>query len=144
MESSGLSGSGYPFSLPVRVYYEDTDAAGVVYHASYLRFLERARTEFLRELGFEQGRLRQEVGVLFAVRRLEIRFLKPAYLDDLLLVTLSPCRSGRVRLDFEQEICRGESRLCTARVEVVCLDRERLRPVSIPEPIQEALQRWLP
>ncbi len=131
------------FSWPIRVYYEDTDASGVVYHASYLRFLERARTEFLRHLGFEQRRLKRERAILFAVRRMAVDFLEPAHFDDLLLATAAVSEMGRVRIRFQQELLRGERPICKAEVEVVSLDRDRFRPTPIPPPIREALGRWL-
>jgi len=130
------------FQWPVRVYYEDTDAGGVVYHATYLRYMERARTEWLRALGFEQRRLRAEVGVLFTVRRMDIEYLRPARLDDALTVTAALAGRGRASLDFVQTVLRAadETLCCRARVNVACIDAERMRPARTPAAILEALE----
>ncbi|KAA6185973.1 tol-pal system-associated acyl-CoA thioesterase [Thiohalocapsa marina] len=130
------------FRWPVRVYYEDTDAGGVVYHANYLNFLERARTEWLSDLGFEQDRLRAEQGVLFAVRRLAIDYLRPALFNDRLMVLSVPVRLGRASLDFEQKILRdaGGTLCCRARVELACVSADRLRPTRIPDAVARAMQ----
>jgi acyl-CoA thioester hydrolase len=127
--------------LTVRVYYEDTDAGGVVYHARYLHFMERARTEWLRALGFEQDRLRAERGVLFAVRRMDVAFLRPARFNDLLVVASTVAHCGRASLDFEQHVLRpdDDTLCCRAAVNVACLDAERLRPVRTPEDIMTAI-----
>lgn len=121
-----------PFFWPVRVYYEDTDAAGVVYYANYLRFFERARTERLRVLGFEQDRLRVETGVLFAVRSAHVNYLKPARFNDLLKVSAEIGELRRASLRFHQWILRGEERLCEADIDIVCLTDATLRPTAIP------------
>src|SRR4030066_1801109 len=94
------------FSMPVRVYYEDTDSGGVVYHSNYLNFMERARTEWLRALGFEQDELLRRDGVIFAVRSANIEFLKPARFNDLLQATVQISRRGQASLSFAQEIRR--------------------------------------
>jgi acyl-CoA thioester hydrolase len=127
------------FEWPVRVYYEDTDAGGVVYYANYLRFLERARTEWLRQLGFDQEALIRDSGILFAVRRVTIDYLLPARLDDGLLVEARVAESGRVSLTFDQRIHRGAQVLVQASVQVVCLDSRRFRPVAIPGVILERI-----
>jgi len=126
------------FSHPVRIYWEDTDAGGVVYHAQYLAFLERARSEWMRTQGYGQELLRQEHGLLFAVRAMQLDFLKPARLDDALEVTaaLSECR--RASLIFVQEIRRGEERLLTATVRVAALNTD-FRPAPIPQPLYDEL-----
>jgi acyl-CoA thioester hydrolase len=123
------------FSLPVRVYYEDTDSGGVVYYANYLKFMERARTEWLRNLGFEQDELRVREGLLFAVRRAEIDYLRPALFNDLLRVTIVPCAGGGASLAFEQEIRReaDQALCCRGRVKVACLNDKTLRPKRIPD-----------
>ena len=123
-----------PFIWPVRVYYEDTDSGGVVYHANYLKFMERARTEWLRSLGFEQDVPRAR-GVLFAVRSVTVDFLKPGYFNQLLSVTVSLAHCGRASLTFAQAILHGEERLCAAHVKIACLDAATLRPRRIPENI---------
>lgn len=126
--------AGAPFRWPVRVYFEDTDCGGIVYHTGYLRFMERARTEWLRALGFNQGRLRQELGAAFAVRRLQVDYLRPAVLDDDLQVESRVQRQRRTALHFEQTVLRlqDEAVLCRASVEVVCLDARTLRPRPLP------------
>jgi acyl-CoA thioester hydrolase len=120
--------------LPVRVYYEDTDAAGVVYYARYLGFMERARTEWLRALGIEQQTLAQQENIIFAVTRVEVDYRRPARLDDLLTVTAQVAKRRRVGLTFHQEIRRreGGELLCSGKVSVVCLDAARLRPRALP------------
>ncbi|HHJ13219.1 MAG TPA: tol-pal system-associated acyl-CoA thioesterase [Gammaproteobacteria bacterium] len=130
-----------PFIWPIRVYYEDTDSGGVVYHANYLRFMERARTECLRARGFEQDRLREEQGVLFTVHSMNVRYRAPARFNDRLEVSARISALGRARLDFYQEIRRpGESRiLCEAEVRVACVDAAHFRPRAIPQPVKEAL-----
>ena len=127
--------AGAAFCWPVRVYFEDTDCGGVVYHTGYLRFMERARTEWLRSLGFNQGRLREELGTLFAVRRLEADYRRPAVLDDELQVESRIERHRRAALEFRQDVTRpGDAALlCRATVEVVCLDARTLRPRPLPD-----------
>jgi acyl-CoA thioester hydrolase len=120
------------FALPVRVYYEDTDAAGVVYYANYLRYLERARTEWLRALGFDQTALATERGIAFAVRSLDIEYLKPARLDDMLDVVCAVDALGRARLTFHQRVERGGELLVVAKVRVACIDALRLKATAIP------------
>ena len=102
--------------FPVRVYYEDTDLAGIVYYANYLRFIERARTEWVRDLGVDQGALKRDQGVVFAVRRVEADYLKPARFDDLLTVTTRLLELGGARIELEQEVLRAGERLFAARV----------------------------
>ncbi len=134
MKHAGLSVK--EFSWPVRVYWEDTDAGGVVFYANYLKFMERARTEWLRSLGFEQDTLIQEDGVLFAVRRVELDFKHPASLDDALRVSTRIIERGKASLTFFQEVRKeghGDTLLCSGRVKVACLDARRFRPHSIPE-----------
>jgi len=128
------------FSLPVRVYWEDTDAGGVVYHAQYLAFLERARSDWMRAQGHGQERLRLEHDLVFAVRAMTIDFLKPARLDDALLatVTLQECR--RASAVFRQSILRGDEVLLTASVRVAALDAAGFRPRAIPQPLYDELK----
>ena len=129
------------FEWPVRVYYEDTDAGGVVYYANYLRYLERARTEWLRHLGFEQDALMRDSGIVFAVRRVEIDYLLPARLDDALVVEAEIAAASKVSLTFAQRIVRAPgTELVRATVKVVCLGTERFRPTAIPTPIREKLK----
>jgi len=121
------------FEWPVQVYWEDTDAGGVVYHSQYLNFMERARTEFLRSLGVAQTTLRDDLGILFVVRDIQIRFKKPAKFDDELNVNTLLLKVGRSLLEFEQNIYRGDEHLIAAKVDVVCIGADSFRPVSIPD-----------
>lgn len=122
------------FSWPIRVYYEDTDAAGLVYYANYLRFMERARTEWLRARGVHQLRLAEESGVVFAIRRMEVDWILPARLDDVLDVSVHSVRAGATRLSFRQEMSRNADTvlLSKADVEAVCLDAATFKPVRMP------------
>lgn len=120
------------FVLPVRIYYEDTDAGGVVYHASYLRFMERARTEWLREKGFELDKLEQDYGFLFAVRTANIDYLQPARLNDLLNIHVSIGRIGKASLDIEHAIYRDDTLLCRAMIKLAGLAADTFRPLAIP------------
>ncbi len=122
---------------PVRVYYEDTDAGGIVYHASYLRFAERARTEFLRAGGFDQSRLAVEHGIVFAVTRCTIDFVRPARLDDLLQVATRPVTVGGVRFELEQLVTHGETVVARLRVTLATLDAATLRPKRLPEAVRQ-------
>lgn len=127
------------FVWPVRVYYEDTDGGGVVYHANYLKFMERARTEWLRSLGFDQTALRRDPGILFVVREVRLKYKKPACFNDALEVVTELTGSGRSLLEFRQVIVRGEEVLTEAAVEVVCVDAERFKPVAIPQVVREKI-----
>lgn len=137
------------FLYPVRVYYEDTDSGGVVYYANYLKFMERARTEWLRSLGFEQDALIREEGVLFAVRSVQIDYHKPARFNDLLEVMASLTERGRASLTFAQEVRRSSESaghelgplLCSASVRIACLDASSMRPCAIPEKIVREISR---
>jgi acyl-CoA thioester hydrolase len=127
--------SSEPFSLQVRVYYEDTDAAGVVYYANYLKFMERARTEWLAALGFPLPAFAREHGVVFVVHRCEIDFLQPARLNDALAVTVEVEQRRASRLVARQDVRRDMAVLTSARVTLACLDATRWRPVRIPAPL---------
>jgi acyl-CoA thioester hydrolase len=130
------------FRLPVRVYYEDTDAGGVVYYANYLKFMERARTEWLRALGFEQDALAREHGVIFAVRSVNVDYRRPARFNDLLTVTSRLVEVGRASLRFAQAVTRaGEARvLCDGEVRIACVDAQGLRPRPIPRIVLSKLE----
>jgi acyl-CoA thioester hydrolase len=128
-----------PFSIPVRVYYEDTDTAGVVYYANYLRFLERGRTEWLRALGVGQQRLAEESGIVFAVRSLNIEYLRPARLDDQLAVLTELTLAGRAQVTLKQWIERGGETLVEATVRVACLDAKRMKPAALPAEIRRKM-----
>lgn len=110
--------------FPLRVYYEDTDLAGIVYYANYLKFIERGRSEWVRSLGVDQAALRETDGIVLAVRRVEADYLRPAKFDDLLTVTTRLLTLGGARIELEQAVMRGEERLFFAKVVLVCLSRE--------------------
>lgn len=139
---SGAAAGG-PHRFQVRVYYEDTDAGGVVYHASYLRFAERARTELLRAFGFDHRELWARFGGLLAVRRLAIDYRAPARLDDLLEVETEPLRMGGARLELVQTIRRGPDTLARLEVEIVFLGSDG-RPLRLPAPLRAALGEAAP
>jgi len=131
---------GKVFALPVRVYFQDTDAGGVVYHASYVNFMERARTEWLRTHGYSNAGLMKEFGVVFVVRSLKLDYLKPALLDDLLNVTVQIKEIGRSRLNLLQSVLRGDELLTEAEVHLVCVSLEGFKPVSVPEVLRQRLK----
>jgi acyl-CoA thioester hydrolase len=128
------------FRWPVRVYYEDTDAGGLVYHANYLRFMERARTERLRAHGFELDGLQREHRIMFVVRSMELDFLKPARFNESLWVTADIEQVKSASFIFNQAVIRGEEILCAAKVRVACLSAEILRPISIPDVVLRSLR----
>ncbi|MCF8150638.1 MAG: tol-pal system-associated acyl-CoA thioesterase [Burkholderiaceae bacterium] len=120
----------------LRVYYEDTDTAGIVYYANYFRFIERGRTELLRELGHDQNELMKE-GIAFAVRSANAEFLKPAKLDDLLTVETTVESLGRAQIVFSQRIRRNEELLLDAKIRVACIDPARGRPIPMPRALHD-------
>ena len=125
--------SGLPFSFPIRVYWEDTDAGGVVYHASHVRFLERARTEWLRARGLGQQALRESEDLVLVVRGMTIDFHKPARLDDELQASVVRAERRKASLLIEQAISRGDQALVRATVRVACLVASSFRPRPLPE-----------
>jgi acyl-CoA thioester hydrolase len=130
------------FDWPVRVYYEDTDAGGVVYYANYLKFFERARTEFLRSTGFGQDALMRDPGIVFAVRSITVDYMKPALFNDELLVSSELAVVRRASMLFEQSISRkGGDRalLCRAQVRIACVDVHRMRPSPLPDELFRSL-----
>lgn len=127
------------FSWPVRVYYEDTDAGGVVFYANYLKFFERARTEMLRSYGFEQDRLIAEDNVIFVVRSVSIDYLKPARFNEQILVNAEIIENRKTSLTFEQTITRQHDLLCSGKVRIACLDAQSMKPKPIPIAILEQL-----
>lgn len=135
-----MTGAAKHFSLPVRVYYEDTDAAGVVYYANYLRFMERARTEWLAAIGFPLTVFEREHRVAFVVHRLEIDYRRPARLLDALDVTVVPDGIGATRLVAHQQVRRMDEVLTDARVMLACVDTMRWRPTRIPLPLRQTLE----
>jgi acyl-CoA thioester hydrolase len=127
------------FNWSVRIYYEDTDAGGVVYHANYLKFFERARAEMLRANGHELDRLKEDAGVMFVVRSVKIDYLRPAMFNELLLVSSDITETKKASFTFSQQISRDKEVLCTCIVRVACLDAHTLRPKAIPEFLLESL-----
>ncbi len=139
------------FSWPVRVYYEDTDSGGVVYYANYLKFMERARTELLRSVGFEQDQLQQELGIIFAVHSANIQYKKPARFNDELNVVTAITHIGKASIYFKQSIFLRDSGvlvaqpgdtnvlLSEAEIKIACLDAEKFIPQSIPTSITQKI-----
>lgn len=128
------------FILPVRVYYEDTDAAGMVYYANYLKFMERARTEWLRQLGFLQSRMVEEQGVAFVARSAAVEYLKSARLDDLLDIDTRVDSVGRAQVVFDQRVLRGDEVLATGMMRIACVDPARGRPCAMPRDVLKLFQ----
>lgn len=124
--------------MEIRVYYEDTDLAGIVYYANYLKYIERGRSEWVRSLGIDQGILRQERGLVFAVRRVEADYLRPARFDDLLTVTTELVEIGGARLVLDQAVLRGEARLFAAKVTLVCMTLDG-QAARLPPDLRAAL-----
>ncbi len=136
-----------PFQHTLRVYWEDTDAGGVVFYANYLKFFERARTEWLRALGVGQQALREASGAIFIVSDTALRYLAPARLDDLLTVTVQPVETGRASMTLQQQAWRNNGMaasptlLCEGRIRIGCVDATSFRPRRFPEPVTQALHR---
>jgi len=128
------------FILPVRVYYEDTDAGGVLYYANYLKFFERARTEMLRAMGYEQDELIANEGIIFVVRAVQVDYLSPARFNELIQVSAEVTLAKKVSLTFEQLITRGDVVLCTSTIRIACLDALTMRPKAIPENLLDLLK----
>ena len=126
-----------PFAL--RIYFEDTDAGGVVFYANYLKFFERARTEWLRGVGVEQAVLQADTGAIFVVAEVNVRYLASAKLDDLITVTVSVVGQGAASLDIAQQAWRGEVLLADAKVRIGCVDAATLRPRRIPKQVLDAI-----
>jgi acyl-CoA thioester hydrolase len=121
------------FEWRTRVYWEDTDGGGVVYYANYLKFMERARTEWLRALGHAQSELAEKLGIVFAVAEVKVNYRKPARLDDELRITCVPAPEGRGSIRFRQTISRGEVLLTEGEVRVACVDSKTFRPRPLPD-----------
>ena len=131
-EAVAVNGAAPAFRFPVRVYWEDTDAGGVVFYANYLKFFERARTEWLRAAGCGQQRLREETGAMFIVTDTSVRYLRPARLDDVIDVTVAVLRAGRARLTIAQQAWRGDALLAEGTIGIGCVDAATFRPRRIP------------
>ena len=123
------------FVHPLRVYWEDTDAGGVVFYANYLKFFERARTEWLRSLGVEQQRLRDQTGAILVVVDTQVRYRQPARLDDELSVTVAVRTTGRASCSIAQQAFRGDTLLCEGDIRIGCVDAASFRPRRFPDPI---------
>ena len=140
-----MSRSVAGFTVPVRVYYEDTDAGGVVYYANYLKFLERCRSEWLRHLGFDQRALAlgagAEPGVLFVVAGVTVEYRRPARFDDHLTVSASIGERSKARLTFVQQVHRGDELLVDAEVRVACVDAATFKPTAVPPALAAALSQ---
>lgn len=133
------------FVWPIRVYYEDTDAGGMVYHSRYLNFLERARSEWLRSLGFEQDQLMHEHGIVFVVSKMEIKYLRPARFNDQLSVHVRLLEFRKVSLIFSQKIylASDDAHLIDATVKIACIDVVRNRPHQFPQSLFQAIEHEL-
>jgi acyl-CoA thioester hydrolase len=151
-----MANTAAPFSWPVRVYWEDTDAGGVVFYANYLKFFERARTEWLRRLGWSEGvagvpcdglsqqALREQTGAIFIVSHTEVRHLAPARLDDELRITVALTECGRATMNFAQQAWCGQRLLAEGSIRVGCVDASSWRPRRIPQTVLNALARHPP
>lgn len=127
------------FRLEQRIYWEDTDAGGIVYYANYLKFLERARTEWLRSFGYDQGELARREGVVFVVRSVNIDFLRPARLDDRIVVRIETVDAGASVVLLRQSIERASERLVSAVVKLACVKLDALQPARIPKALRVLL-----
>jgi len=134
------SAGAKPFAWPIRVYYQHTDAGGMVFHANYLSFMECARTELLQSHGFDLGELARRDHILFVVHSAQIAYHKPALLNELLTVTAQVKRVGRARLEFDQAVMRREEVLASAELSLACVSAKSYRPVAVPESIRKKLE----
>lgn len=132
--------SAAPFTFTMRVYWEDTDAAGIVFYANYLKFFERARTEWLRGLGFEQERLRAGAGIAFVVTETSVRYRRPARLDDVIAVSVEVRRLGQASLDVAQEARRAGELLASGTIRIGCVELGTFRPRRFPDEILASLR----
>jgi tol-pal system-associated acyl-CoA thioesterase len=133
----------FVYSFPVRVYFENTDAGGVVYHGEYLKFLERARTEWLRHLGYDHQALARNHRLVFVVTQAGVEFLKPARLDDIVVASVQLESLGKVRCVFAQEIRREDDLLVRAKITVACVTGDNFKPAEIPEALRRKMQASL-
>jgi acyl-CoA thioester hydrolase len=129
------------FNWPLRVYYEDTDSGGVVYHSNYLNFMERARTEWLRALGFEQPTLKNDLGIIFVVHSMSLVFKSPAYFNDQLEIRARLLKIGHGSMEFIQSVTRDNHLLVEATVKLACVDAASFKPVGIPTVIKQAMKK---
>lgn len=128
------------FTIPVRVFYEDTDAGGVVYYANYLKYFERCRSEWMRSAGHDQSALASGAGIGFVARKAACEYLKPARLDDLLTIGLEVEKLTRVRIVFRHHARRGDEELVTATAEIACVDMATMKPAPIPDFLHAKLE----
>jgi len=128
------------FSLPIRIYFEDTDSGGVVYHSNYLKFMERARTEWLRGIGIDQRHLKQDHQIMFVVHRIDIQYKFPARFNDDLIVKSELKDIGSSKIEFRQMIYRNDEMLIDASVDIACIDSEKFKPVRIPPTIKQTME----
>jgi 4-hydroxybenzoyl-CoA thioesterase len=134
-----MPGKPAEFCIPVRVYIEDTDAGGIVYYVNYLKFMERARTEWLRSLGYVQSGL-LENNIQFVVRATDVRYRQPAGIDDELAVTVGLEKVGRASLAFHQQVWRENELLCDGRIQVACVRADTLAPTALPSRVHQAIR----
>ncbi|HEY9572328.1 MAG TPA: tol-pal system-associated acyl-CoA thioesterase [Pusillimonas sp.] len=127
--------------LDIRVYYEDTDAGGVMYYANYLKFFERGRTEWLRRLGVDQSRLAEKEKRIFVVKNVEIQYRKPARLDDLLAIHSTITRVGPASVNFRQAAMRDMELLCESDIQVCCVDADSFRPAALTNQLRNLLEK---
>ena len=127
------------FLWPIRVYYEDTDAGGVVYHANYLKFMERARSELLRSLGIEQDELRDKDGVIFAILSAQVDYLLPAKFNDELLISSEVIKKGKASITINQEVVKESKVLCKGTIKVATLDEKSFRPKAMPDEVYKKI-----
>jgi 4-hydroxybenzoyl-CoA thioesterase len=130
------------FSIPIRVYIEDTDAGGIVYYVNYLKFMERSRTEFLRSLGYHKAAI-LEGGLLLVVHAAEINYRRSARLDDELQATTLITKLARTYVEFQQQVLRGDELLCEGLVRVACVDAKNMRPSALPATMHTRLQQFV-
>ena len=128
------------FSFPVHIYFEDTDSGGVVYHSNYLKFMERARTEWLRSVGIDQRHLKHQAHIMFVVHRIDIQYKLPARFDDELMVKSELIDIGSSKIEFRQMIYRDEEMLIDAHIDIACIDSEKFKPVSIPATVKQTME----
>ncbi len=134
-------GTQFSFDWPIRVYYEDTDAGGIVFFANYLKFFERARTEWLRACGIDQRKLAEENGIVFVVSETAVQYRAPARLDDTLTIASRIERLGKASVEFVQQAWRGDTLLAVGTIRVGCVELATLKPMALPVPISDALRR---
>ena len=129
------------FSLPLRVYIEDTDAGGIVYYVNYLKYMERGRTELMRHLGFHKPAFIEQ-GLMLVVHSAQVNYRRPARLDEALTVTAGVNKLAHSYLVFEQRVLRDNELLCDGEIKVVCVLQKTLRPCPLPQPVRTAIARW--